>query len=73
MFIIVIETYDKNRAIGRLSKLKSTIMVEDGGMYHMDKSYSQIWIESKMTEDELDHWLWKNGLDYVGVVTKKED
>jgi len=45
-FIIDVETQDKNNLIRRLSRLKDTISCEDGGIYHFDKSYSQVWLET---------------------------
>lgn len=67
-FIVDVETKDKNNIIRRLSALKSTIAVVDGGAYCQDPLYSQVHIVSNLTEDQLDDWLYKNNFDYVGVV-----
>lgn len=66
---IDVETRDVNRLISRLAKLKSTIIIENGGAYHADKSYSQVHITTTMTEDELDDWLYrtKHDCEYVGT------
>jgi len=67
--IIDVETHSASFLILRLRKLKSTVEVLDGGMYHQDKSYSQVHVASEKTEDEMDNWLYSiNGVDYVGVV-----
>ncbi len=67
-FIIDVETHDKKNIIRRLGALKSTSFVEDGGMYHEDRSYSQILVSTAFTEQELEDWLYKGNFDYVGVV-----
>jgi hypothetical protein len=68
------ETHDKKELIGRLGKLKTTVTVEDGGMYHQDKEYSQIWIDTTMTEEELDCWLFETKFKDaipIGVFVRK--
>lgn len=65
--IIDIKTRDKRKALTRLNALKSTVLASDGGEYHQDRSYSQILIETSKTEEELENWLYKSNLDYVGV------
>lgn len=62
-------TKDARKLRTRLKRLKSTISVEDGGMYREGPEYSQIHITTIMTQDELDHWLWatKHGCGCVGV------
>ncbi len=66
-YIIDMKTTDQNKTIAALRKLKTTLDVEDGGMYIQDNSYSQIWLESVLAEDQIDNWLWRRGFDYVGV------
>ena len=70
---IDVETRDKNRLIKRLAKLKSTQLVEDGGIYQEDTSYSQVHITTDWSEDELDDWLYKvnHQCEYVGVWERK--
>lgn len=69
--IIDIETRDKRKALTRLNALKSTVIALDGGEYHQDRQYSQILLETSKTEDEIDQWLYKSNLAYVGVVERK--
>lgn len=66
------ETKGKALIICRLSALKSTFCVVDGGVYHEDASCSQIHLETAMTEDELEHWLWssKANFAYLGTFTR---
>lgn len=54
------ETKGKALIIRRLSALKSTISASDGGVYREDANCSQIHLETTMTEDELEHWLWSS-------------
>lgn len=44
--------------ISKLINIKSVKAVSDGGMYHMDKTISQVHIETTMTEDQLDDWIY---------------
>lgn len=70
-FIIDVETFDIKRIIRRLKRLKSTIEVTNGGQYVLEPDSSQIWIDTLLTEDQLDHWLWKTGMEYIGVIERK--
>lgn len=59
------------KLVSRLKRLKSTASAEHGGVYREDLSYSQVHIDTTMTEDELDAWLYAGkGIDYVGVFTR---
>ena len=59
------------KLIRRLSALKSVIDCQDGGMYHEDKEYSQVWLTTTMSLKDIDNWLYKTiGIDYVGVCEK---
>lgn len=69
-YIVDVETSGKKQIINRLSKLKSTSLVMDNGVYWQDTIYSQVLIDSNMSEDQLDHYLWKNNLAYVGVISQ---
>lgn len=71
-FIIDCETKGKKRIINRLSKLKTTYSIVDNGEYWQDRFYSQVLIDSDLTEDQLDHYLWQNNLNYVGVIPTNE-
>lgn len=68
---IDVKTKDAKRLVGRLKRLKSTLSVCDGGEYFFPNAtgYSQVHIETSMTEEQLDNWLWrvKHGCEYVGV------
>lgn len=58
---------NKTLLINRLMKLVSTVAVSDGGRYTQDEYHSQVWVDTTKTEEELEHWMWKNNLSYVGV------
>lgn len=69
-FIIDVQTCDAKATFRRLEKLKSTEYIRDNGMYCHCNECSQIYIETTMTEEELDHWLWATkGVNYIGVVS----
>ncbi len=68
---IDVETKDKFKIIARLSKLKTTRAVTDGGMYNEDHKYSQIQIDTDWTEAELEDWLYRTkGIEYVGTFVR---
>ena len=68
-YIIDVRTPAVNYLIRRLKRLKWVVSVEDGGKYNYDLTYSQVWLSTEKTEDEIDHWLWKySHCDYVGVI-----
>lgn len=72
-FGIDVRTKDKQLLIVRLAGLKTTIQVEDGGVYREDDSYSQVHVESSWTEEQLESWLYTTkGIEYVGVFVMKE-
>ena len=54
--------------INYLSKLKSTLQIEDGGSYIHCPEYVQIGILTELTADEVENRLYKGNYDYVGVV-----
>lgn len=65
---IDVKTKDKAHLIRRLRALKTTDTVEDGGMYHEDRSYSQVWLTTEWSEKELDDWLYRTkGINYIGT------
>ena len=69
-FIIDCNTKGKREGIARLEKLKSTIDIQDGGKYRHCPEYSQLWIDTTLTESQLEHWLWKSKFryfHYIGV------
>lgn len=67
-YIIDTKTKGHKLILRRLNRLKSTISIQDNGQYSYCPYYSQLSVESTLSEDELDNWLWKNNLDYIGVV-----
>lgn len=70
---IDVVTKDAKRLINMLKRLKSTKHIENGGMYGMDLSYSQIWIQTTMSENDLDDWLYNvnHGCEYVGIFSRE--
>lgn len=69
-FIIDVQTCDAKATFRRLEKLKSTVFIRDNGAYCHCNECSQIYIETLLTEEELDHWLWATkGVNYIGVVS----
>lgn len=66
---IDVHTKDAKRLIAKLKTLKTTMCVEDGGMYREDPTYSRVWLTTSWTEQGLDNWLYntKHGCEYVGV------
>lgn len=70
---IDVVTKDAKRLINRLKRLESTKHIENGGMYGMDLSYSQIWIQTTMSENDLDDWLYNvnHGCEYVGIFSRE--
>ena len=56
---IDVATADKAIIMTKLKRLTSTKSVTDGGEYREDREISQIHIDSILTEDDLDDWLYK--------------
>lgn len=73
---IDVETKDVKKLISRLSRLKSTIDLQDGGEYYFGGAtgYNIIYIDTTKTVDELDDWLYSvnHGADYVGNGLRQE-
>jgi hypothetical protein len=55
------------RICSRLKMLIKVMTVSEPAAYWQDQQYCQIIIDSYMSESEIDHWLWENNLDYIGV------
>ena len=53
-----IDTSGVKLLISKLNELDSIKSACDGGMYHEDKTISQVHVETTLTEDELDNWLY---------------
>jgi hypothetical protein len=72
-FGIDVETKDKAKLIRRLRALKTTETAEDGGEYHENRQYSQVWITTSWTPEQLDDWLYRTkGVEYVGIFDRSE-
>lgn len=69
-YIIDVESQDVKRLVRRLKRLTSTIEVYSNGEYRHCPGYSQVFIDSTKTEQEIDDWLYQySNCDYVGVLT----
>ena len=66
--IVDTNTSGHREILRRLARLVSTNYLTDNGSYTNCPECSQLSVETTMTEMELDNWLWKNRLDYIGVV-----
>lgn len=65
---IDVRTKSMLELVEQLKALPTTISVEFGGEYREDPSYCQVHVITKMTEAQMDDWLYaSNGIDYVGV------
>lgn len=69
-----VKTNDVKRLVGRLKRLKSVIAVRDGGAYWSAPFYSQVWVDTEMSEADLDDWLYRvnHGCEYVGVFERRK-
>lgn len=68
-FLIDVPTRAAYNTLRRLQHLKTTYRAETKGKYVEDASVTQLFIETKWTEDELEQWLYKSkGVDYIGVL-----
>ena len=70
MFNLIIDTKTKGHKdiIRHLKRLKSTVDIVDNGYYRHCPECSQIAITTTLSEDQLDKYLWKNNLPYIGVI-----
>jgi hypothetical protein len=70
---IDVSTAHKHLLIVKLARLKTTVSVEDGGVYNECPDYSQVHLVSSWDEAMLDEWLYKStGIDYHGTFTMEE-
>ncbi|MDH1236498.1 hypothetical protein [Stutzerimonas stutzeri] len=73
-FGIDVETHCASVLVHRLGGLKSTYSIHHAGAYREDRGYSQVWVDTRWTEQELEAWLDKSkGIDYVGVWVREEN
>ncbi|MFX1710715.1 hypothetical protein [Stutzerimonas stutzeri] len=71
---IDVETHSASTLVRRLAPLKTTMSVSKAGAYREDPGYTQVWVDTRMTEAELEDWLYRaKGIDYVGVWQRRED
>lgn len=71
---IDVPTSHASRVVKRLELLKTTQLVSRQGPYREDPGYTQVWVDTRMTEDELDDWCYRTkGIEYVGVWERRED
>lgn len=54
----------------KLGKLKTTASITDYGSYRQCPEYSLIELETSLTEEQLESYLSKNNLAYIGIVLK---
>lgn len=64
---IDVKTNNARRIRTNLLKLKTVVSVEGPHMYREDNSYSQLIVETEMSENELEKWLYNGNYDYVGT------
>jgi preprotein translocase subunit SecB len=69
---IDVTTKDAKALLRRLKSLKTTLAVCDGGMYHADRNYSQVWLHTTWSEDKTEEWVYNCRLDYQGVFELNE-
>ncbi len=69
------ETRSTSFLINRLKRLKTTKAIYCAGFYHAAHEYTQIWLDTTWTQDELDDWLYriKGDFDYEGTFERKEN
>lgn len=73
MHRLIIDTTTSSKAelIKRLNAQPFTIKCDDGGAYREDPTLSQIHLVSKITDQEVEDWMYEEkGIDYIGVTTQ---
>ena len=66
-YIIDASTRQVRTLLGRLRKKKGIEACNFGGVYHEDKSLCQLHLLSSLSEDQIEEWLYKSNLHYLGV------
>ena len=63
--------------IANLKRLKTTISIESMGVYHFNKSYTMLHIDTTMSIGELDNWLYNRNSggiwESIGTFERKEN
>jgi len=63
-------TRDKEKLMTNLKGLTGTYDIRDGGRYHEDPAYSQIHIDTSLSEVEVEQWLYRTNQPYVGTFAR---
>jgi hypothetical protein len=67
-FIIDCYTDTYKVLIEKLLKVEQTKHIDFNGEYRQDKNLCQVIVETEMSEEELEKWLYnEEGIDYIGV------
>jgi hypothetical protein len=66
-FLVDTKTSGHKLIIRRLKRLVSTLDITDNGQYVHCSECSMLTVDTSLTETQLEHWLWKNNLEYLGV------
>lgn len=56
--------------ISALEKLDTTIATDITGPFVYDQSLCQVHLKTRLTEREVDYFLWTCNLDYLGVAER---
>lgn len=71
---IDVETHCARALVRRLAQLKTTFNISNAGTYQLDPGYTQVWVDTRMTEEKLEDWLYRaKGINYVGVWQRRPD
>lgn len=70
-FIITCYTSEKAELISALTRVRNVESVVDGGVCRYCRECSQVHIETTMTLEQVEDWLWQNSYG-IGVVIEKE-
>lgn len=73
LFIDVPSKTEGNKIFHRLKRLKSVLSIEKPVNYYFGGIQNEciIYLDTTMTEEQLDNWLYKsNGIDYIGCGEK---
>ena len=57
-----VETREANMILRRIKKLKDTLFAESDGAYHACPNWSRLYIETNLTEGEMDDWSYRTNL-----------
>ena len=74
---IDVQTKSLKALIAKLRGLKTTVWCVDGGRYFYGEvqPYSQVHLDTFMTESQLDNWLYTSakGIEYVGTFVRETE